>query len=75
MLALTDASLARLVRAAQQISHDKRHRWLQETARRLEREPENRRLRKYRERVAAGHRIYRLDLDAVSIEAMLVWWI
>lgn len=72
MLALTDEALARLVRAAQQVSHRKRSRWLRTTALALEGgTPNAQRVRKHRARVANGHRIYRLDLDSVAIETML----
>jgi hypothetical protein len=71
-LAFTDQSLARLVTAASKVSQRSRAKWLRAVARQLEPTPNILKCRNARERAKNGTAYYRLELDQVAIEEMLV---
>jgi hypothetical protein len=82
MLAFTDESLARVFISATAIAPQTRGRWLQDLARELENKgrplfsggpkPSVQRLRDFRQRQRLGQSIYRLTLDAVNLEELLI---
>jgi len=84
MLALSDEALARVIRAARQVSWKKRHRWLKEIADRLDppvptvvpsvtkaRSPAAARQARVRQRRRNGVHMYRLPLRDVCVEGLL----
>jgi hypothetical protein len=82
VLAFTDAAIARVFISATAIAPQTRGRWLQDLARALEggkRRVANgpdvqrgARLRAFRQRQRLGQSIYRLTLDAVDLEELLI---
>jgi hypothetical protein len=82
MLAFTDAAIARVFISATAIAPQTRGRWLQDLARELENsgrpefsgdpKPANTRLRAFRQRQRLGQSIYRLTLNAVDLEELLI---
>lgn len=75
MLALSDEVLARLCIGATAVAPSQRSRWLKRIANELEGHPPTataRRLRKYRLRQRNGQRIYRVTLDQVDLEELLI---
>jgi hypothetical protein len=69
---LDDAALARFVRAAKSISVRKRGRWLRKIAHQLEPSPNAVRLRHARQRQEIGFGYYRLALNEVAVEELLI---
>jgi len=74
MLALTDEAFARLCIGATRIAPHQRGRWLRKIAAEVEDPPSPtaRRLRKYQARRKRGLRCYRLTLDEIDTEEMLL---
>jgi hypothetical protein len=72
VLALDDAALARLVIAATRIRPNHRARWLRRIARAVDPSPNALRLRRARQRQNNGTATYRLALNQVPIEELLV---
>src|SRR5262249_1146687 len=74
-LALTDVGLALLVAAANRVAQHRRGRWLKSIAAELEGHPPSptaRRLRRYQARRRNGQACYRLTLDEIDIEELLL---
>ena len=74
MLALDDGALARLCIGATAIAPDKRSRWLQRMARKLQNPPSATalRLRKFQARRRNGQACYRVVQDQVDLEELLL---
>jgi hypothetical protein len=75
MLALSDEALARVAIGATRVAPEHRSRWLRKNAAEFEGHrpsPTARRLRKYQARRKNGLRCYRLMLDEVDTEEMLL---
>ena len=74
MLALDDGALARLCISATRLAPDKRSRWLQRMARKLEHPPSATalRLRKFQARRRNGQACYRIVQDCVDLEELLL---
>jgi hypothetical protein len=73
MLAFTDESLARLIRAASSVSYRKRARWLEATARDLEgANPNTRRIARHRQRLKQGRATLAIEVDLVATEELLL---
>jgi hypothetical protein len=74
-LCFSDQGLAHLVLAANRIAPNQRRRWLQRIARELEGHtpsPTARRLRKFQARRRSGQKCYRLTLDEIDTEELLL---
>ena len=79
MIALDDAGLARFAIAATAIRPEDRHKWLREVARHFEAPKRGRRRalsairqRRYRRRVAVGRATFRIEVNVVDLELLLV---
>jgi hypothetical protein len=74
MIGLSDAGLAYIVLAANRIAPQQRGRWLQRIAHELEHPPSAtaRRLRRYQARRRNGQACYRLTLDEIDTEELLL---
>jgi hypothetical protein len=75
MLALTDEALARVAIAAGRIAPRQRSHWLQRVARELEGHPPSpnaHRLRKFQARRHNGEKCFRLTLNEVDTEELLI---
>jgi hypothetical protein len=72
VLAFSDEALALLMIAAGRIQQRRRGEWLRATARKFEPTPNAVRLARARQRQDNGVAYYRLQLDAVAVEQLLV---